>query len=176
MKVTCDPREITVSQTNLGKALGLTTGRIAQLVSEGVVFRDDNDKSGAVLLVKSVQSYDAFKSGSKKAADGESVDYMQEKALHEKTKREISELRLAKMERNVYDARTVELVLTEMLSNLRTQLLGLPAKLAPILDGKDKNAIYKRMTEEIEEKLSELSEYEPAMFADEVEDANEESD
>ena len=32
MKVTCDPRKITVSQTNLGKALGLTTGRVAQLM------------------------------------------------------------------------------------------------------------------------------------------------
>ena len=55
MKVTCDPRKITVSQTNLGKALGLTTGRVAQLIKEGVVFRDDNDKSGGVFLVKSVQ-------------------------------------------------------------------------------------------------------------------------
>ena len=61
MKVTCDPRKITVSQTNLGKALGLTTGRVAQLIKEGVVFRDDNDKSGGVFLVKSVQAYTSFK-------------------------------------------------------------------------------------------------------------------
>ena len=61
MKVACDPRQITVSQTNFSKAIGVTTGRVAQLVKEGVVFRDENDKGGGVLLVKSLQSYISFK-------------------------------------------------------------------------------------------------------------------
>lgn len=174
MKVAGKAKDITVTQRALAVAFCITPARVNQLIKDGVVVRDENDTSGAVFLYESTKNY--WQSQAPRPSDEENVDYMQEKALHEKTKREISELRLAKMERNVYDARTVELVLTEMLSNLRTQLLGLPTKLAPILDGKDKNAIYKRMTEEIEEKLGELSEYEPAMFADEVEDANEESD
>ena len=79
----------------------------------------------------------------------------------------MAELKLAKMESRAYDARTVELVMTEQLSNLRTQLLGLPTKLAPILTGKGKDEIYGIITSEVKEKLAELFEYSPAMFADE---------
>ena len=82
------------------------------------------------------------------------------------------------MEGSVYDARTVELVLTEMLSNLRTQMLGLPSKLAPQLERKKKEKIYEVMTKEIEEKLNELSEYTPEMFTKEEikEDDDEDSE
>ena len=47
------------------------------------------------------------------------------------------------------------------------RLLGLPTKLAPQLEGKTKEQIYVRLTREIEEKLSELSEYSPDLFTDE---------
>ena len=43
MKVSGDPRQITVSQSNFAKAVGLTTGRISQLIKEGVVIRDEKD-------------------------------------------------------------------------------------------------------------------------------------
>jgi len=100
--------------------------------------------------------------------DGEnSLDLMEEKARHERVKRELAELKLAKAEARVYDARTVEMVMTEMLSNLRTQLLGLPSKMAPQLEGKEKGEIYGIMTREIEDKLSELSEYTPELFTNE---------
>lgn len=164
MKVTCNPQEITVSQTNFGRAVGVTVGRVTQLVREGVVFRDAADKSGGVLLVKSLLAYAAYKGEG--TSDG-GLDYMQEKAKHEKVKRELAELKLAKEANRVYDARTVELVMTEMVSNLRTQLLGLPSKLAPMLDGADKDKIYTVLTQEIEEKLMELSEYTPELFTSE---------
>lgn len=57
--------------------------------------------------------------------------------------------------------------MTEMVSNLRTQLLGLPSKLAPMLNGADRDRIYDVLTQEIEEKLMELSEYRPEMFMSE---------
>lgn len=168
MKVTDDPRKITVSQVNLAKALGITAVRVSQLIQEGIVIRDDDDSRGGVFLLQSVRNYDRMKgTGSQTDENGESIDYMAEKARHEKVKREISELKLAKAEARAYDARTVELVLTEMLSNLRTQLLGLPSKLAPMLEKKSKGKIYEVMTREIEEKLSELSEYTPELFTDE---------
>ena len=66
--------------------------------------------------------------------------------------------------------------MTEMVSNLRTQLLGLPSKIAPMLDGAGKNKIYSVLTEEIEEKLSELSEYKPDMFTSEEVIDNEEAE
>lgn len=44
-----------------------------------------------------------------------------------------------------------------------------PAKLAPQLEGMDKENIYEVVTQEIEEKLAELSEYSPEMFSEEFE-------
>lgn len=172
MKVAEDPRKITVSQTNLAKAIGLTVGRVSQLIQEGVVIRDEKDGRGGVKLVESIRNYDMLKAGGgRPSADDdeteETVDYYTEKARHEKAKRELTELQLAKAEANAYDARTVELVMTEMLSNLRTQLLGMPSKLAPILEGKPKDDIYTILNAEIEDKLSELSEYTPDLFAQE---------
>ena len=171
MKVTEDARKITVSQSNLARAIGITHGRVSQLIQEGVVLRDDKDMRGGVYLVQSVRNYGAMKGGG--GADDE-LDYLSEKAKHEKVKREIAELRLAKMENRAYSARTVELVLTEMLSNLRTQLLGMPSKLAPQLEGKPRGQIYELMTRELEERLSELSEYTPELFTEEEIEADDE--
>ena len=179
MKVSCAVKEITVKQRALANAIGITPARVSQLVKEGVVVRNNDDKGGGVYLYDSVKNYWLTQRKPDEAEAEETIDYMTEKARHEKTKREIAELKLQKMERNAYTARTVELVMTEMLANLRTQLLGLPSKLAPQLDGKTKEQIYTIMTSEIEEKLSELSEYTPELFAyDEVEEvgADENSD
>ena len=174
MKVAEDARTITVSQSNLARAIGVTSGRVSQLVREGVVVRDDKDSRGGVYLVQSIRNYGALKSGRGGANAADDLDYISEKAKHERVKREIAELRLAKMERRAYDAKTVELVLTEMLSNLRTQLLGLPSKLAPQLEGKTRDQIYEVMTRELEERLSELSEYTPELFTEEEVESDDE--
>ena len=167
MKVNADPKTITVSQTNLAKGLGLSVNRIGQLINEGIIVRDDNDARGAVFLLQSARNYWRYKDRGKDADGGEDIDINRERALHEVADRKMAELKLAKMESRAYDARTVELVMTEQLSNLRTQLLGLPTKLAPIITGKTREEIYELLTVEIKEKLAELSEYNPALFADE---------
>lgn len=178
MKVSGAVKDITVTQRALANAIGITPARVSQLVKEGVVIRNNADKGGGIYLYESVKNY--WLTQRKPDEDAEDVDYMTEKARHEKTKREIAELKLQKMEHSAYSAKTVELVMTEMLANLRTQLLGLPSKLAPQLDGKGKEQIYEVMTKEIEEKLGELSEYTPELFAsDEVDEevtADEDSD
>lgn len=168
MKVNCDPRQITVSQVNLSKALGLSTVRIFQLINEGVVIRDAKDERGGVKLIESVRNYDRMKRGAPVSADGEEeIDINAERAKREAAERKIAELKLAKMEGKVYDATTVELVQTEMLSNLRTQMLGLPTKLAPILEGMTREEIYAELTKEIKEKLGELAEYTPEQYLEE---------
>lgn len=165
MKVTKDIKKITATQTALSRALGITRPYISQLIQQGVIVRDGADPLGGVLLFDSVKN---FYSNKARAAGGdEEINIERERALHEVADRKIAELRLAKMDGSVYDARTVELVQTEMLSNLRTQLLGLPTKLAPILEGKGKEEIYALMTAELEEKLKELSEYTPEQYLEE---------
>lgn len=177
MKIAGKVREFTVTQKQLAVAFGVTPARVNHLIKDGIVVRDEENQGGAVLLYESVKRY-----WMNKGTGGEGDDDMEaelnltkERAKHEKTKREIAELRLAKMERRAYDAKTVELVMTEMLSNLRTQLLGMPSKLAPQLEGKTKEQIYEGLTRELEEKLSELSEYTPELFmAEEIEEDGDE--
>lgn len=173
MKITEVPvNQITVTQRALADAFGVTPARINQLVKSGVIIRDVKDGSGGVFLYESTKNY--WRTQAPSAGDDDSDDspvslsFNAEKALHEKVKRELAELKLAKLEGRVYEASTVELVMTEMLSNLRTQLLGLPAKLAPILDGRQKEEIYSTLTKEIESKLMDLSEYTPELFTQEL--------
>lgn len=175
MKISKDLKNLTTTQTELARAIGITQPRVNQLIQDGIVVKDDN---GAVIVIESLQNFYKTRSGNDPDNDPDSdgPDYWVEKAKHEQTKREISELKLARMENRVYDARTVELVLTEMLSNLRTQLLGLPSKLAPMLEMKSKEQIYEVMTQEIEDKLGELSEYSPELFTQEEIDDDEDSD
>ena len=160
MKVKGDVKKITVTQRQLASAFGVTPARVNHLIKDEIVVRDEDNPGGAVLLYE--------------VGIEAELDLTRERAKHEKTKREIAELRLAKMENRAYSARTVELVLTEMLSNLRTQLLGMPSKLAPQLEGKPRGQIYELMTRELEERLSELSEYSPELFTEEEIEADDE--
>lgn len=170
VKISGAIREMTVTQRQLADALGVTPARISHLIKDDIVVRDVENVGGAVYLYESLKRYWSCRKYDDASID-EELNLTKEKAEHEKTKREIAELRLAKMEKQVYDAKTVELVMTEMLSNLRTQLLGLPSKLAPQLEGMNRDQVYDVMTREIEEKLSELSEYTPDLFtAEEIEE------
>lgn len=173
MKVTCPAREITVTQKNLANYLGISPARICKLVKEGTVIRDESDESGGVFFGDSIRNYWIRKN--EIAESDDDVDINLERAKREAAERKIAELKLAKMENRVYDARVVELVQTEMLSNLRTQLLGLPSKLAPIIEGKSRAEVYEILTKEIEEKLGELSEYTPEQYTrEEIGDGDEE--
>ncbi len=171
MKVSKNLKLLTTTQSEMANIMGVSQQRVSQLISENVILRDKNN---SVLVIESLKNYYKLKANSENSDD---IDFQKERALHEKTKREIAELKLAKMQRSAYDARTVELVLTEMLSNLRTQFLGLPSKLAPILEDLKKEKIYGILSKEIEEKLLELSEYDPEMFAaDEIDEGEDDED
>ena len=162
MKVSGNIKEITVTQTALARALGLTPARVNQLIDMDVVIRDEKDTSGGVYLFESCKNYWL----SKKAAK-EDADLFKEKALHERVKRQISELKLAREEGRVYDATVVEAVMIEQLAGLRTHLLSLGTKMAALLEGKGKDEIAALIDVEVEERLKELSEYKAELFMNE---------
>lgn len=172
MLVSGKVKKISVKQKDLALAIGVSPARVNQLIKDGIVIRDEDNPGGAVLLYDSLKNY--FQTVPAKDEDGESIDYWEEKARHERAKRRIAELRIAKLESRAYSAKTVELVMTEMLSNLRTQLLGMPSKVAPQLEGATKEQVYDCLTQELEDKLSELSEYKPELFTDEIEEDSDE--
>ena len=163
-----DIDKLTCTQKVLAEALNLSTVRIYQLIKEGIVVRDPNDKKGGVFLVESCRNYWRMKNRKNAITDdGVLIDIEKERALHEAADRKLAELKLAKLEGRVFDATTVELKQVEVLSNLRTRLLGLPAKLAPEIEMRDEGGIEKLLTREIEEALDELPEYSPELYLDE---------
>lgn len=168
-KITKGINQVTTTQTQMARALKISQQRVSQMAKDGTL---PVDETGALLLVDGLRKYYQVT-----VSGLEEIDLEKERALHEKVKREIAELKLDKMKKNAYSARVVEYVMTAMAANLRTQLLGLPSKLAPMLEGKSKEEIYTAMTKEIEEKLSELAAYSPDLFDEEVdeEDGDEES-
>ena len=49
MKISKGLTTLSTTQTELGKALKVTVGRVNQLITEGIVIRDDKDPNGGVL-------------------------------------------------------------------------------------------------------------------------------
>lgn len=148
--------DLVTTQTALGRALGLSQQRIGQLIDEGIVIRDETARNGQVMFFESVRNF--FLSRKKNwGEESTNVNFWEEKGLHEKAKRELSEIKLRKMRGEVYDASKVEGVLSEILTNFRNRLLGLPAKYAAQLDGKRHDEIFSILTTAIEENLNELT-------------------
>lgn len=148
--------EIRGNTGELAKLLNITQRRVNQLAEEKIITRQPE---GDFVLPEAIAEFYSFKFQSDEASD-----FMAEKALHEKAKRELAELELQKRRNEVHDAADVELVMTDMLTNLRSQLLGLPAKMAPQLANRDKDYIDQTLTDEIHSRLAELSDYSPEMF------------
>lgn len=166
MKIKEKLNEITTTQRNLAKILGLTPERVRQLTLKGIIIRDENDDSGGVYLIESMQRY--YKQTS------ESVEYDKEHALLEQIKRQTAELKLQKARGELYEATVVEEVMTQDFVKIRTQLLSLPMKLATELEGKDKSEISTILLREIHNTLQELSTYSKDLFVN-MEEINEES-
>lgn len=148
--------EIRGNTGELAKLLNITQRRVNQLAEEKIITRQPE---GDFVLPEAIAEFYSFKFQS-----DEAIDFIAEKALHEKAKRELAELELQKRRNEVHDAADVELVMTDMLTNLRSQLLGLPAKMAPQLANRDKDYIDQTLTDEIYARLTEISDYSPEMF------------
>ena len=151
MKVNGDLRKITVGQSDLSRAMNLSRQRITQLLQEKILRRDETDPSGGVFLFDSLKSYYT------KNSSGSDEDYWRVKTEHEAEKCKVTALKRQELEGSLISAELVEAELAEMLTVLRNNLLGLPAKFAAQLEGKSRAEIYDLMTQDIEEKLQELS-------------------
>lgn len=151
---------------DLAELLMITTRRVNQLVAEDVISRE---AEGDFVLSSAIAAYYDYKYSN----GNEAIDFMAEKALHEKAKRQLAELELRKRNNEVHEAADVEMVMTDMLTNLRSQLLGLPAKMAPQLANRDKDYIDNVLADEIHTRLGELSAYSPDLFAGGASDAAE---
>ncbi len=166
---------ITVSAAVLGELFGVRDRRIRQMADEGIVTRA---AKGRYKLVDSIKNYLltlklAAEGGSVELVDGE-ISFDEEKALHERVKRHISELKLQIMKGELHKAEDVEIVMMDMLVAFKTKIMGIPSKVAPVLENRDAAFIRDRLTKEVIEALNELKDYAPkAFYSDEYVEENE---
>lgn len=163
-KVT-DIDSLTVSAAVLGNIFGVTDRRIRQMAEEGIIVRA---AKGRYNLVDSLKNYIlslklAVDSNDSDNPDGE-LNFEEEKALHERVKRHISEMKLQTMKGELHKADDVRHVMTDMLSSFKTRMMNIPAKVAPVLEDRDAGYIKERLTSEVAEALNELKDYNPADF------------
>lgn len=163
-KVT-DIDSLTVSAAVLGNIFGVTDRRIRQMAEEGIIVRA---AKGRYNLVDSLKNYIlslklAVDSNDSDNPDGE-LNFEEEKALHERVKRHISEMKLQTMKGELHKADDVRHVMTDMLSSFKTRVMNIPAKVAPVLEDRDAGYIKERLTSEVTEALNELKDYNPADF------------
>lgn len=164
VKVT-DISKVTVSETVLGDIFGVKDSRVRQMAREGILERV---AKGRYNLVGSLKNYIL---ALKVASEGAGVDALdsdinidEEKALHERVKRHISELKLQTMKGELHKSADVERVMMDMLAAFRTRILAIPSKVAPSLESRDASYIKERLLAECTEALSELKDYDPKAF------------
>ena len=156
---------ITVSAAVLGDMFGVTDRRIRQMAEEGIVVRA---AKGRYKLVESIKNYLltlklAAEGIGVDLADGE-INFDEEKALHERVKRHISELKLQVMKGELHKAEDVQIVMMDMLVAFKTKIMSIPSKVAPILENREVAFIKERLTKEVIEALNELKDYDPKAF------------
>lgn len=165
---TTDISAITVNSATLEKILQVSDRRVRQLAEENIIVRA---AKGRYKLMESISNYIltlkvSMEAGSSQAADGE-IDLDKEKAIHERVKRHISELKLKTMQGDLHKSEDVERVMTDMLVSIKTKLLSMPSKLAPILVARDDiDFVKKTINTEVLEVLNELKDYDPKDFYD----------
>lgn len=161
-----DISAITVNSATLEKIIGVSDRRIRQLAEEGIIIRA---AKGRYKLMDSILNFILklkveieMKGGT--SPDGE-IDLEEERALHEKVKRHISELKLQTMKGELHKSEDVEHVMTDMLVSIKTKLLSMPTKLAPILVSRnDIDFVRSTINREVLDTLNELKDYNPKEF------------
>lgn len=168
---------ITVSAAVLGELFSVTDRRIRQMAEEGIVVRA---AKGRYKLAESIKNYLltmklAAEGVEAEFADGE-INLEEEKGLHERVKRHISELKLQIMKGELHKAEDVETVMMDMLASFKTRVMNIPSKVAPILENRDAAYIKDKLTSAVIEALNELKDYDPKAFYSEeyVEDSENE--
>jgi len=161
--------QVTVSSSVLADLFGLTDRRIRQLENEGIIKKIAR---GRYSLQENIKSYINFIKANadlkEKKPSENKVDYDEEHALLEQTKRKKLELELAAMRGTMHHSEDVERVMMDMLANFKAKILSIPSKLAPnLMTFKSDADIQEYLLENMIEALEELSEYNPKDFYNE---------
>lgn len=147
-------REVITSE--LAAIVGKTPQWIRQLTRDGILQQVGRGKYS---LGEAVQAYIKHVEG--ESSDGK-ISYRDERAEHEKVKKEMAMLELEEMRKNLHTTADVQEAWGELLVSFRTRILGLPPKLsielAYMTDAKE---IRRLLDRKFEHALLELAKYDP---------------
>lgn len=149
-------RSLVISQSEMAKILGVTQQRISQMRQNEELVCDDD---GKILLI---QSLDFLHKQELEKNGGKDVAFEKERALHEKAKREIAELKLGELKNELHKTSDIVYLVGNMVVVFRRTLLALPSKMATSLAGKPPEDINEMLTAEINRALKDLSEFDAA--------------
>ncbi len=164
-KVVDDISTLIVNTKALADSLEMTQRHVNRLANDGILLKR---APGRYPLYENIKRYIRYiKSGQADDDEKEATKrYWEERALHEAAKRKMAELKLAQLNNQLHDADTVELVMTDMLTTFKNRLLALPQKVSPKIIGlKNIAEVNDILATEINETLTELSDYSPDLFS-----------
>lgn len=153
MKISKNLKQLTTTQSEFGRMIGVTQPRVAQLYKSGIV---EKDELGDVFVISSLQNYYAYKFN---GDDTEELSFNTEKALHEKAKREIDEIKLAELRGDVHRTDDIAIMVGGLFTVFKKNVLAIPHKMAPLLECKNADDINEALTKEMEASLTELSQF-----------------
>nr|DAV96212.1 MAG TPA: Protein of unknown function (DUF1441) [Caudoviricetes sp.] len=175
---------MTVNQKELAECLGVEPRTIRDLTKKCGIF--ERNESGKYELSTCVKEYIEYKLDlDSSRANGLNLEAL--KARHEEIKIQMSMEKLKEYKAETHRSEDVEEFLSNMLVSFKNKLSTLPSKLAMEIMGEtDTNVAIKRVEEEIDAVLSELSGYDPNKISrkrknidlneDDLEEAEEEDD
>lgn len=163
-----DFEALLVSSKVLESLFGVKDRTIRDLADKGIIKRDSH---GKYLFWDSVKSYitamrvvNEAKNSTNTEDDGTDLDLDEEKAQHERVKRQIAEIKLQLIKGQVHKSEDVEAVMTNMFARFKSKVAALPSKLAKRLEGKSRTEIQRILKTDIDNVLAELADYSPADF------------
>ena len=158
-----------VTAVVLGEFLGISDERVRQLAQTGVltkVARGQFDFRRNVLrYIDYIREAKTNQHDPPEKGQGpSSLD--DEKMKLTAAKRELAEIEVAVIRGRVHEAEAVKELWLDQALALRSKLLGLPSKAAPVVPGMQPTEALAFLTELISEALEELADYEPKRIAE----------
>lgn len=156
--------ELEIQTGELAAIVGKSDRWIRQLTKDKILTQVDR---GKYILGETVQAYIEHVTGGKE--EDNKPRFIDHKTEHERIKTEKAQLQLAQMRGELHTSEDVEAVMSDMLTAFRQKILTIPTKLAPQLTGiEDINIIKARLTKDLYEALTELSDYNPDLFREDA--------
>ena len=158
------------SSRKMADILDVTERRIRQLRDDRII---EEYGPGQYEPISTVRRYIRYlKKGA--AGDDSAVDFVKERALLMRVKRQSEELDLRLKEGKMHETDEIVTVLKTLLMNFRSRLMAIPSAASPVLAQKtDKAEIYKYLKTALDDALKELADFEqmyPALEDDHIDE------